>query len=221
MAAFAQPAEACRLALAIGLDTSVSVDADEDRLQRQGLANALRADEVRQAFLVSPDPVALLVYEWSDRDQQRDLSAWTLITDLATLDAVAAEIERSTRGAVAQQTALGFALAYAAQRMEEAPDCIFQTIDIVGDGANNQGFSPQTAYATMAFDSVIVNALAVETEDGNTTQYFTDSVIRGPGSFVETAMGFSDFEAAMRRKLVRELTSQVLGRADQITADRG
>ena len=27
----------------------------------------------------------------------------------------------------------------------------------------------------------------------------------GPGAFVETALGFEDFEAAMRRKLEREL----------------
>ncbi|MBE0414462.1 DUF1194 domain-containing protein, partial [Yoonia sp.] len=37
-------------------------------------------------------------------------------------------------------------------------------------------------------------------------------VIRGPGAFVEIANGFDDYEAAMRRKLIRELSAQVIGR---------
>ena len=44
-------AEGCRLALVLALDVSASVDGNEDRLQREGLARAPVSPEVVQAFL--------------------------------------------------------------------------------------------------------------------------------------------------------------------------
>ena len=72
------PAQAgCRLALLLALDVSSSVDEDEDRLQRLGLANALISPEVEQAFLSDPgQSVALAIYEWSGRYQQDILLDW-------------------------------------------------------------------------------------------------------------------------------------------------
>lgn len=57
---------ACRQALALGLDVSGSVDAQEYRLQTDGLAAALLHPEVVEAFLALSDlPVSLAIYEWS------------------------------------------------------------------------------------------------------------------------------------------------------------
>ena len=39
--------------------------------------------------------------------------------------------------------------------------------------------------------------------------YFTANVLRGPAPFVEVALGFEDYAAAMERKLLRELESLV------------
>ena len=36
-------------------------------------------------------------------------------------------------------------------------------------------------------------------------EYYRQNVIGGPGSFVETATDYSDFERAIRRKLLREI----------------
>jgi len=69
---------------------------------------------------------------------------------------------------------MGYALGYAATRLREKPECLFKTIDVAGDGKNNDGF-------------------------------------RGPSAFVEVAEGFDDYEETMRRKLVRELLSQMIG----------
>ena len=57
-------AQDCRLALVLALDVSSSVDAIEDRLQRDGLARALLAPEVVRAF-VTGEPVALFAFEGS------------------------------------------------------------------------------------------------------------------------------------------------------------
>ena len=51
----------CRLALVLAIDVSSSVDAEEDALQRRGLATALRAPEIQRAFFASDLPVALSV----------------------------------------------------------------------------------------------------------------------------------------------------------------
>jgi len=45
--------------------------------------------------------------------------------------------------------------------------------------------------------------------------YYSDEVIRGPGAFVETALGYADYETAMVRKLLRELEGMSLSRLDQ------
>src|SRR5690606_25524706 len=64
-------AQSCRLALSLALDVSSSVDAREYALQNEGLARALTAPEVVEAFLAMPGQVvALHVFEWSGRAQQ-------------------------------------------------------------------------------------------------------------------------------------------------------
>lgn len=211
----AGPACACRLALVLAMDVSSSVDATEDALQRGGLAAALLAPDVQDAFFASPDPVALTVFEWSGRYNQDDLTDWVLIQTPADLLRVAETIANSTRSYDDFPTAMGHALGHAAVRLENGPDCLFQTIDIAGDGVNNHGFGPANAYRAFTFANVTVNGLVVnaaefeaETELIN---FYRDEVIRGPGAFIEIANGFEDYESAMRRKLIRELSAQVIG----------
>ncbi|MEL6571595.1 MAG: DUF1194 domain-containing protein [Pseudomonadota bacterium] len=213
----ALPADACRLALVMAIDVSNSVDATEDALQRQGVAAALVAPEVQAAFFVSPDPVSLLIFEWSGRHHQQLMVDWTEILTPADLAGVAAIVGTSQRRQRDFPTALGHALGYAATRLVEKQDCLSQTIDVAGDGRNNDGFGPGEAYDAFPFDGVTVNALAVdasilETRDA-LVSFFENEVIRGAGAFVEVANGFDDYEATMRRKLVRELLSQVVGEA--------
>lgn len=217
----ASPAAACRLALVLAMDVSSSVDANEDRLQRGGLAAALLAPEVQTAFFASPEPVALAAFEWSGRSHQTDLLDWTLIRSPSDLIAAAATIGQSTRVAAGLPTAVGHALAYASVKLDTGPSCLFETIDMAGDGVNNDGFGPQITYATFPFDAVTVNGLVIADQTEETLLYYETEVIRGPGSFVETAQGFLDFEAAMRRKLVRELSAVVTGQLLDLAEHNG
>ena len=217
----AAPADACRLALVLALDVSSSVDADEDLLQRNGLAAALMSPEVEAAFFASPDPVALQVFEWSGRGHQTELLSWRMIRTPADLVGAAQTLTRSMRSASGLPTAMGHALAYASIKLQEAPPCLFQTIDMAGDGANNEGFGPQNVYATFPFEGVIVNGLVVAGSNGSAKSYYSTDVIRGPAAFVEVANGFADFENAMRRKLVRELASQIIGQVKGAVGARG
>lgn len=207
-------AEQCRLALLLAMDISTSVDATEDALQRQGLAAALIAPEIQEAFFASPLPVALAVFEWSGESEQTLLQDWQLIERPAALRRVSQAIAGSRRSASDGSTAMGKALAYGSTLMQRAPDCLFQTIDISGDGKNNDGFGPQVAYRHFPFDSVTVNGLVINAADFegevDLIPFFEQHVLHGAGAFLEIANGFADFERAMRRKLERELKGQEL-----------
>ncbi|MFD3189514.1 DUF1194 domain-containing protein [Sedimentitalea sp. HM32M-2] len=214
----AGPAAAeCRLALALALDVSSSVNAAEDSLQRNGLAAALIAPRVADAFFASDLPVALAVYEWSGRYNQVLLLDWRMIDSRAALLDAAETIARSRRRHNDHPTAVGYALGYGAGLLQRAPSCLFRTLDIAGDGRNNEGFAPDRAYAEFPFAGVTVNGLVVNAgefeAEVDLIEFYRTEVLHGPGAFLEIAQGFEDFERAMRRKLERELSFQVIGDA--------
>lgn len=205
----------CRLALVLAMDVSSSVDAAEDQLQRGGLVAALISPAVEAAFFAADQPVALAVYEWSGRYNQEILLDWTLIDNRSTLVKVAEIIAASTRSHNDFPTAMGYALGYGANLLERAPKCLKKTLDMAGDGQNNDGFDPAIAYREFPFAEVTVNGLVVNAADfegeAGLIAYYQLQVLHGPGAFMVIADGFEDFERAMRRKLERELTPATIG----------
>lgn len=212
----------CRLALILALDVSSSVDAGEDSLQRNGLAAALTAPDVVEAILAVPgQPVALAVFDWSGRYQQKTTLPWSLLNSRDEIVSAAAAIAGSKRSHTEYPTALGYAIGHAAELFEEAPACQYLTLDISGDGRNNDGYGPQTAYETFDLGAVTVNALAIGGLDQDLPDYYRRDVIKGPGAFVEEALDFQDFERAMKQKLLRELRVQAVGALPQPEGAQG
>ncbi|EYD78325.1 identified by similarity to GB.1 [Rubellimicrobium mesophilum DSM 19309] len=215
-AALAGGAEAqdCRLALVLALDVSSSVDASEDRLQREGLARALVAPGVREAFLAG-DPVALAAFEWSgEHSQVAILSGWELVTDEADLDRISRTILDSRRSRSNLPTAVGAALGHAATELRNAPACRAKTIDVAGDGVHNDGFSPRLAYENFPLADVTVNALIVGGaggEDARLVAWFQAEVLHGPGAFSVYTRGYDDYANAMEAKLLKELELPMVG----------
>ena len=99
--------------------------------------------------------------------------------------------------------------------MARAPACTARTLDVSGDGKNNDGFGPQDAYQRFDFDGVTVNGLVIRSlgvtigaftaPPVDIRGYYEAEVIRGPDAFVEEAANYGDYERAMTRKLEREL----------------
>jgi len=211
------PAADCRQALALGLDVSGSVDGREYRLQLDGLAAALTDPRVARALLSLPAaPVRLAVYEWSGPGYQRPLLDWTEVADRATLDRIAARLRATGRQPAPPATGLGAAMRHGAALLDEQPRCWRRTLDISGDGRHNQGPHPRAVKAQLEPRGITLNALAIgadaprggdarQEEIGALSSYFRAWVILGPGAFVQTALGFEDYQAAMTRKLLREL----------------
>lgn len=217
-AALPARADACRQALALGLDVSGSVDAQEYRLQLDGLAAALTHPEVADAMLAAGGaPVRLLVYEWSGPAFQRRIAGWTAITDAAALEGFAATLRSTARVAADPSTGLGTALATGADLLAGQGDCWKRTLDISGDGMSNAGPRPQDVGNAPGLAEITVNALVIGAgggtmaSTGDLVEYFKTLVIRGPGAFTERATSFADYEAAMRRKLLRELSGVLIG----------
>lgn len=196
----------CRLALSLGLDVSSSVDAREYRLQTEGLAAALMAPEVREAFLATPgEPVMLHVFEWSGWQQQVVRQDWTPILAPQDLDRVAAGLAAQERSFDLYPTAVGFAMLYGARALEAQAGCRERKLDLSGDGTNNDGVAPEVARRDHPMQGITVNGLVIGANVATLGRYYRRFVIQGPGAFVEEAGDYADFERAMRRKLLREL----------------
>ncbi len=205
-AAPAAAQEWCRIALALGIDVSSSVDAEEYALQSGGLAAALRDPEVAAAFLAIPGArVALLIFEWSGRRQQAVAVDWAWIDGAADLDAVAARIAGRGRSFSRHATAIGNAMAFGAAALARRPECDERVLDLSGDGETNDGVSPVTAKTSPLFDEITVNGLVIGITRRILKRHYETFVIHGPGAFVEMADDHADFSRAMRRKLIREV----------------
>jgi hypothetical protein len=204
--------EQCRLALLLGVDVSASVDAVEYVQQMDGIASALIAPEIVEAFPATvPARSRSRSIEWSGRFQQDLILDWTMVTSEEDLTRIAERLARQSRSHEDFPTALGYALGICGGAVRQAPPCLFQTLDVSGDGINNDGFGPADAYAHFPFDGITVNGLAIGGAARGIEDYYRDEVIRGPGAFVEYAASHDDFAQAIRRKLERELGVMILG----------
>lgn len=211
----------CRHALALGLDVSGSVDALEYRLQLDGVATALRSDAVSEVlFRASSAPISIAVFEWSGPNDQTLILPWTSLVDKNARDRAVAVLRRFERSGGSRTTAIGSAMEYGERLLAAQNDCWRHTLDLSGDGDANTGPRPQDV--RLGSVSPVVNGLVVgsgDVEDGDQrladikalSSYYDSYVIRGAGSFVETALGFENYAEAMERKLIRELQSIAIG----------
>lgn len=223
---------ACRQALALGLDVSGSVDAREYRLQMDGLAAALDSAKVRQALMIMPDtPVYLLVYEWSGPEDPTVVLPWTAVTGPQVLNGIIGQLRSLERRNSTPGTALGLAMREGVSHLNERKECWKLTLDLSGDGKSNLGPRPVDVKREIEPTGITVNALVIgadapslgdirQAEISGLSAYFHNEVIVGSDSFVETALGFEDYAAAMARKLERELETLILGAAPPATSPR-
>lgn len=216
-------ASSCRQALVLGLDVSLSVDAHDFVLQRNGLSSALLNASVQTAMLRGPDHIELAVFEWSGSFDQKMLVDWTVIDSPATLQRIALALLQSQQETRSGRTALGAALSHARDLLLTRNHCETLTVDISGDGMNNSGFGPEMIKDELAALGIGVNALVIESSPdqqfehepslGQLTDYFYENVIIGPSAFVEAIVGFTAYEAAIQRKLLRELVPSMVEHA--------
>lgn len=216
----------CRQALALGLDVSGSVDAAEYRLQLDGLAGALTHPTVVAAFLSIPQThVELMVYEWSGPQVQRMIVSWSEVRSAASLEQTAQQLRQTQRHSDDPSTAIGSSMLFGAVALQSRAHCDRKVLDVSGDGPANTGPVPQSVQRSAVLAGITINGLVIpsldQVEGDRRTgaplaldEYYRAYVIRGPEAFTEMALGFQDYEDAMKRKLIRELRGMVLSLAD-------
>ena len=198
------------LALALAVDVSESVDAARFTLQMQGIAAALESPEVQASVLSGPHQAMLIaLVQWSNRPT---LSVpWTLLTsgdDVRRFADRVRRVRRADKGFTCMSTALR---SIADKIMTQLPvPAERMVVDVSGDGQDNcnRQETVDEVRDELVAAGIAVNGLPIlEGKEAATLEdWYRDHVIGGPNSFLVPAMGFQDFERAMRRKFVTEIS---------------
>jgi hypothetical protein len=204
------------LALVLAVDVSLSMETDEQELQRQGFVEALRSPEVHEAIRKGMlGRIAVVYVEWAGAAYQEVVVPWTVIEQPAdALDFATRLAQSPTRriGYTSISGAIDFSLR---QLRESGVQPVRQVIDISGDGANNQGRMVTLARDEALAQGITINGLPLMLKRSDSLWdiedldlYFRDCVIGGPGAFMIPVREKHQFAEAIRAKIVREIAVQ-------------
>ncbi|MEM7523712.1 MAG: DUF1194 domain-containing protein [Pseudomonadota bacterium] len=231
LAAIAVPAQAeditVDLELLLAVDASGSVNDEEFLLQLGGVAAAFRDPEVHDAIASGPEGrIAAALMIWSDAASRKAVSDWAVIDGPAAANAFAdtilAQIPRRRSFLGKTGTGIGAAIGHGLRVMaRNGLEGARKTIDVSGDGPETRlmfGEAMALPEARRRADraGVVINGLAILSDDPHLDIYYGARVISGPGSFVMAAADFEDFRRAMRLKLVREIR-MLIGETESVT----
>lgn len=206
----------CHTAIVFALDASRSIDINEARLQRDGLADALRDPAVQDLIIPYPGSgIVAMAFEWTNPDDQLVIAPWAVLNSTAAIEAFAAGLQSAPTIKRRLKTGIGAALRFAGAAHQTAPaDCRRKVIDVSGDGPGNAGVLPRTIRAKGELDGIVINGLVIRHPNHDQAQapgkdpliYYRDHVAQGPGAFVIDVRFFDEYPAAIRRKIIRELS---------------
>jgi hypothetical protein len=202
------------LALVIAVDISFSMDTDEQELQRDGFAEAFRSplvhDAIRNGML---GRIGVAYMEWAGSADQKVIIPWTILDNSESLMAFADRIA-SPPLQRAQRTSVSGAIDAAAKLFEDSGlEATRKVIDISGDGVNNQGRPAPHARDEAVAQGITINGLPImlkkpgSLDDPDLDLYFRDCVIGGPGAFMVPARERSQFQLAIKAKILLEVSA--------------
>lgn len=207
-------AEPVDLELVFASDGSGSIDDDELRLQRKGWADALTSKEVLDGVRDGViGAIAVAFMEWGGPSSQVVIADWHVIRDEASAKVFSDRLMNAPRGATGYNS-ISNAIDFSVRLVEgNAHEGTRRVIDVSGDGPNIGGRALEAARADALAKGFVINALAIRRPGGRPggpggmplEDYYGQSVIGGPGSFVEIADEARPFAKAARRKLLTEI----------------
>jgi hypothetical protein len=203
------------LELVIAVDVSLSMDLDEQRLQRDGYVAAFRDGELHKAIMSGGHRRIAVVYiEWAGPQWQSVIIPWTVIDSPEAARAFADRLEKQpiTRE---RWTSISGALQFAGSMLRESnARGDRRVIDISGDGPNNAGPPVQVARAALLAEGIVINGLPIMLKLDvpgyfdlvDLDRYYAACVIGGPGSFMVPVKSLAELKEAIRRKLLLEIS---------------
>jgi hypothetical protein len=220
------------LELVLAVDVSLSMDLDEQQLQREGYVEAFRDREVIDAIRQNGyGRIGVVFVEWAGTAIQSVVMPWTLIDGEAAAKRFADQLEQQpiTR---ARRTSISGALKFAGTLFESSG---FQgkrrVVDVSGDGPNNDGTPVEEARDALLAKDITINGLPIMIKRSsglfdlpNLDQYYESCVIGGFAAFLVTVRDKHEFARAIKRKLLLEIAEQkasVVPTQDRMTAPAG
>jgi hypothetical protein len=202
------------LELVLAVDVSLSMDLDEQRLQRDGYVFAFRDGEVHKAITSGPNGrIAVTYVEWAGPGVQNIVIPWVVIDSAAAAQAVADRLETHPISR-ARMTSISQALEFSG-RLFEASGArgIRRVIDVSGDGPNNAGPPVVPVRDSLVAWGVAINGLPIMLKQASSffdiadlDVYYTECVIGGTGAFMIPIRDHAEFKTATRRKLLLEIS---------------
>jgi len=205
------------LQLVLAVDVSLSMNQTEQRIQRDGYVAAFKSQEVMKAIgSGAMGRIAVTYIEWSSYNYQRVVVPWHVIGDDEGALLFADELERAPISRDTR-TSISNALSFIERVFATSGfDSDRRTIDVSGDGANNDGQSLPAVRDRLVEQGITINGLPILLSPTPTLgalgpvslqDYYEDCVIGGPMSFVVPVKSLDDFAPAIRRKLVMEIAA--------------
>jgi hypothetical protein len=204
------------LELVLAVDVSLSMDLEEQRLQREGYVLALRDPEVHKAIASGPNGrIAVTYMEWAGPEVHTVIMPWTTIDGPAAATAFADRLE-SIRISRARLTSISSALQFSKSLLDTSGvRGIRRVVDVSGDGPNNAGLPITGVRDDLIAAGIVVNGLPIvlkrpsafsmfDIEDLD--RYYADCVVGGTGAFVIPVRETREFKTATRRKLLLEIS---------------
>ncbi len=201
------------LELVLAVDISHSMDAEEQRIQRDGYVAALKHPAVLAAVGAGYHRrIAVTYVEWSGPWTIRQVLDWTLLATPEDAERASRLLARRPVN-VAGETSISSVLVAAADMMDNNDfDGTRRVIDISGDGPNNVGPTVLSARANVLARGIEINGLPILVKKGgagfqidNLDFYYEDCVVGGPSAFVIPVYDVDKMAAAIRYKLYLEV----------------
>lgn len=218
--ALARPVQAgtpVDLALVFAVDVSLSMAEDEAKLQRHGYSAALRDKRIIESIRGGTlGRIAVTYIEWSAVTDQRVLVDWRVISDEASADAFADELDRAPFKS-GTTTSISAGLDFAVRQIQNSPySAMRRVIDVSGDGYNDYGRSIAQSRDAAVAAGIVINGLPVmdkrpswrEAAPPDLDQYYAGNVVGGPGSFYLVIREAHDFDDATLRKMILEIAAR-------------
>ena len=208
------------VAIAFAVDFSSSIDPKLADLQREGHAAALTSPAIISAISQNYlGCIGVTYFEWSSPGHTRTVLPWTRICGLEDAKAAASVIRRTGDTGYSRRgrggTSVSAAIDVGALLLDRFPGkAAKKVIDISSNGENNDGLPVEPSRLGALAKGYTINAIAIPAEDTSSAEplasYFEQSVIGGYQAFVISPKGPADYTAALRRKLVIEVSMNAI-----------
>jgi len=201
--------------LVIAVDVSLSMDIDEQRLQRDGYVAAFRDPELHRAITAGAyGRIAVIYMEWAGPSSQNVVIPWTLIDSPAAARSFADRLAAQPISRL-RLTSIGAALNFARTLLAESGFAgMRRVVDVSGDGPNNSGPPVASVRDMLVAGGVVINGLPIMLKTASPSffdltdldRYYAACVIGGDGSFMVPVKDVAELKSAIRRKLLLEIS---------------